>query len=297
MTSVLCLGIATQDHVFGLESFPVAAEKHLAHSLAIVGGGIAANAAVAVARLGGRALLATRLGDDSIGRDILADLEGEGVDRRFARRFPGCASPLSAVLVDRAGERMVINHADPAIPDDPSWLPDALPDGVGAVMADTRWQAGALKMFGAARRAGVFAVLDGDRRPQDRALLAAATHLVFAAQAARELTGHDDPRAAIADFPAPADVVVAITDGVRGTLLRRGREIVAAPAFPVVAVDTLGAGDVFHGAFAYGLVEGMDDLAALRFASAVAAIKCTRFGGRRGTPTRAEVDAFLKERT
>jgi sulfofructose kinase len=203
MTSVLCLGIAVQDYVFGLEAFPTTAEKHVARSLEVVGGGIAANAAVAVARLGGKSALASRLGDDGAGREIVAALEGESVDCRLVRRYSGHRSSVSAVLIDAAGERMVINYADASLPDDPSWLPDALAEDVGAVLADTRWQSGALKMFGAARAAGAFAVLDGDRAPQEPALLSAATHLVFAAQAAREMTGRDDPVDALRDFPAP----------------------------------------------------------------------------------------------
>ena len=67
------------------------------------------------------------------------------------------------------------------------------------------------------------------------------------------------------------------------------------PAFPIKAVDTLGAGDVFHGAFTLALAEGMPEAAALRFASAAAAIKCTRFGGGAVSPTRAELAAFLGE--
>ena len=275
-------------------SFPTTPEKHLAHSVEDVGGGIAANAAVAVARLGGRAMLASRLGYDGTGRDVLAALEREGVDCRLARRFTGCRTSSSAVLVDRNGERMVINYFDQTPPDDAGWLPGALPDGVRAVMADTRWQTGALKMFGAARDAGAFAVLDGDRAPADAALLSAATHLVFAAQAAREITGRSDPVDALREFPAPADVSLAITDGGRGTFLRRGSEVVVIPSFPVKAVDTLAAGDIFHGAFAYALADGMDEMAAFRFSSAAAAIKCTRFGGRAGTPTRAEVEEFLR---
>ncbi|HHY49623.1 MAG TPA: sugar kinase, partial [Alphaproteobacteria bacterium] len=65
------------------------------------------------------------------------------------------------------------------------------------------------------------------------------------------------------------------------------------PALPVEAVDTLAAGDVFHGAFAVGLLEGWPPARIIRFASAAAAIKCTRFGGRLGAPTRAEVEARL----
>ena len=68
------------------------------------------------------------------------------------------------------------------------------------------------------------------------------------------------------------------------------------PAFAVEAVDTLGAGDVWHGAFALGLAEGQGERAAIRFASAAAAIKCTRFGGRAGAPQRTEIEAFLAAR-
>ena len=89
---------------------------------------------------------------------------------------------------------------------------------------------------------------------------------------------------------------LAVTAGEKGVYFLENGEVVHEPAFPLRAVDTLGAGDVWHGAFALALAEGMRERAAVRFASAVAAIKCTRFGGRSGIPSRAEVEAFLKER-
>ena len=294
MAHVICIGIAVQDAVYGLPVMPATAEKHRAQSLEIVGGGIAANAAVAVARLGGRASLVTRLGEDTTGRDIVAELEGEGVDCAWARRFAGRRSSQSAVLVDQAGERMVINYSDPAMPDDTGWLPRDLPKGARAVMGDTRWESGALHLFKAARRASGFGVLDGDRAVQSAELLAAATHLVFAAQALREMTGCDNLSDGLLRLSAPDNVWLAVTDGVRGTFVRNGKTTTVIRAFPVEAVDTLAAGDVFHGAFALALAEGMDEYRAVRFASAVAAIKCTRFGGRKGTPGRGEVEAFLK---
>jgi sulfofructose kinase len=64
-------------------------------------------------------------------------------------------------------------------------------------------------------------------------------------------------------------------------------------AFPIRPIDTLAAGDVFHGAFALALAEGCAEADALRFAAAAAAIKCTRFGGITGAPGRAEVEALL----
>ncbi len=292
MAGVLCVGIATQDYVFGLREMPTRAEKYRADDLAVVGGGIAANAAVAVARLGGRAMIATRLGDDPVARDIVAALEAEGIDCSLARRHPGLRSSLSAVLVDAAGERIVINHADP-MPADPSWLPARLPDGVTAVMADTRWEEGGLALFRAARASGGHGVLDVDRAPRLPDLLPAATHVAWAAQALREATGHADPREGLAAVARGAANWMAVTDGANGVWFTENGAIAHEPAFPIVPVDTLGAGDVFHGALALGLAEGMGERGSVVFAAATAALKCTRFGGRAGTPTRAEVEEFM----
>ena len=164
---------------------------------------------------------------------------------------------------------------------------------VDAVLGDTRWQAGSAHLFRLARAAGVPAILDGDRAPRKRPeLLDLATHVAFSMQGLRDLVGLDDPRAALAALP-PASAWIAVTNGSQGVFFREGGEIVHAPAFDVAAVDTLGAGDTWHGAFALALGEGLDERAAGRFASAAAAVKCTRFGGRDGAPIRAEVEAFL----
>jgi sulfofructose kinase len=295
--SVLCVGIATQDFVFGVETFPRTAQKHRARDFKAVGGGIAANAAVAIARLGGQAGLAARLGDDAIGRGIVAELMAEGVNCRLVRHFPERTSPVSSILIDQHGERLVVNHADPLIPEASDWLPDALPEGCAAVLGDTRWEAGALALFSTARKIGCPAILDGDRAPENPALLAEASHLVFAAQAARDLTGENAIEKAFEAFPNPARAFLAITDGARGSYYQMpgSEKLLHVPAYPVKAVDTLGAGDVFHGAFALALAEKRPEADALRFAAAAAALKCTRFGGRVGTPNAAEVEAFMKD--
>ncbi|MCP8937710.1 PfkB family carbohydrate kinase [Alsobacter sp. SYSU M60028] len=295
MTGVLCVGIATQDFVFGMDAMPSRAEKHRARDLAAVGGGIAANAAVAVARLGGRAMLASRLGDDSVGDGIVKALEADGVDCSLTLRATGVRSSLSAVLVDSAGERMVINYADPATPDDAGHMPARLPEGVRAVMADTRWETGALAAFRAARASGGFGVLDADRAVQSPELSPLATHVAYAAQAVREMTGEEDARRGLARLAATASNWIAVTDGARGVFFTENGAVAQEPAFRIAPVDTLGAGDVFHGALALGLAEGMGERAAVRFASAAAAIKCTRFGGRAGCPTRRELEDFLRQ--
>jgi sulfofructose kinase len=294
MARVLCVGLATQDFIFSVDELPSRPEKTRARAMVAAGGGLAATAAVAVARLGGEVTLATRLGDDFIGDQIVSELMGEGVDCALVQRFPGTTSSVSAVLVLPDGERLVVNHGDDAIPDDPTWLPAKLPDKIAAVHGDTRWEAGALHMFAAARGKGVPAVLDVERAPEREELLGAATHAVFSAQGLREYLRQSDIPAAVASLAKRHGTFIAVTDGAQGTFFAGPSGQGHVPSFPVRAVDTLGAGDTFHGALTLGLGEGMDEVTALRFASAAAALKCTRFGGRAGIPSRAETDEFLR---
>jgi sulfofructose kinase len=295
LAGVFCLGIATLDYVYSVETIPTRGEKYRSRGLAVVGGGCAGNASVAIARLGGACWLATRLADDLTGDQIVADLESEGVDTGFARRVAGLTSPVSAILVDAEGERMVISHSDPAMPEDVAWLPTNLPKGAGAVLADTRWGDGALAALKLARAAGVPGVLDGDRKPPHPDLVGTASHVAFSQQALREISGEEDPRIGLAKVAAGVPTWLAVTLGKDGVLFMKGREVRHSPAFVVETVDTLGAGDVWHGAFALALAEGQAEEEAIRFASAAAAIKCTRFGGRSGAPTREEVERFLAQ--
>lgn len=297
MASVLCIGISVLDHVFQVDAMPTRAEKFRSHQMATVGGGIAANASVAVARQGGVAMLITRLGEDSTGRVILDEIAAEGVDISLSRCFPGVKSQLSAILVDRAGERLIVSYADPSMPDSTDWLPTDLPQGVDAVLGDTRWEAGSKHMMRLARAAGKPAVMDIDRKPADHGLIDACSHAALSAQAATEMTGVADIAAATGSLARlHPGVWLAVTDGENGVWWTGHGVIRHMPAFRVEVQDTLGAGDTWHGAFALGLAEGMAEEGAVRYASAVAALKCMAFGGRSGIPDRATAEAFLRER-
>lgn len=296
VTRVFCVGIATLDYVYSVETMPTGGEKYRSRDLAIVGGGCSGNASVAIARLGGEVSLATRLGDDVTGNQILADLASEGVDASGSLRAQGLRSPVSAILVDGRGERMVVSYSDPRMPERTDWLPKTLPEGTGAVLADTRWGEGSLAAFRLARDAGIPGVLDGDRQPPHPDLLGVASHVAFSAQALREVAGEEDARVGLAKLAKTVPTWLAVTLGPDGVLFMEDGEVAHLPAFPIEAVDTLGAGDVWHGAFALALAERQPEREAIRFANAVAAIKCTRFGGRAGTPSRDEVERFLTER-
>ena len=300
MTEILCVGHAVEDHVFRVGEIPTTAAKHRASGVEIVGGGPAANAAVAIARLGGRVRLAARVGDDSVGGSIIRDLEAEGVDCALVRKLPGAQSSRSAVMVADNGERMIVNYLDPDLPDDPAWLEAALPTTVRAVLADARWPRGALCALNAARRLGVPGVLDADYpAPADAgALVRAASHAAFSAQGLRAYANDDDLERAVIRVAADTRAWCCVTDGADGVFIAGLDRCAHLPAAKVAAADTLGAGDVWHGAFVFALARRRAEQDAERdaahFANAAAALKVTRPGGRRGAPSLAEVETFLK---
>ncbi|MCY6383565.1 PfkB family carbohydrate kinase [Hoeflea prorocentri] len=297
MTTVLAAGSAVVDFVFQLNEAPSRSEKHRARDATIVGGGCAANAAVAVSRLGGQAVLAARLGDDVIGDMILTDLDKEKVDCSLVRRFEGKRSSYSSVLVDPEGERSIVNFRDMEIDFSGRWLEEGPLPRFDAALADTRWPDGARAMMQLARQRGVPGIIDGEapvREAEDALRL--ASHIAFSQSGLRDFDNTDDLEAALRRAGSETGAWVCVTMGADGVYWIEDDRFRHMPAFEVKAVDTLGAGDVWHGAFALMLARGNDEETAIRFASATSALKCTRFGGRRGTPTADEVEAFLMER-
>lgn len=289
---VICVGVATLDQIFRIDRLPVPPAKIQAQEFIVTGGGMAANAAVTVTRLGGRAAWWGRLGDDGVGDQILRLLEVEGVEIRV-QRLPGARSKTAAILVDAAGERLVVSAPAQGYPPDTSWLPLAEVAGADAVHADSRWRTGALALFDAAAVQGKPSVFDGDSGDPEEILRLsrAATHPFLSEPM---LARYDaDPEAAVQRLFGGRNVAAGVTLGGAGVLWFDGRTLHRSPAFEVPVVDTLAAGDTWHGALAIALGEGQSVRTAIRFATAAAALKCTRFGGRVGIPNRPELERFL----
>lgn len=296
MTKIVTTGVAVVDFVFFLDEMPRLAEKYRARGAEITGGGGAANAAAAIARLGGHAMLASRLGSDQVADMIASGLKADGVDCAMLRRFEGRRSSFSSVFIDKAGERQIVNFRDQELPMDAGWLKAALPDDFDAALADTRWPGGAEALMRTARERGLPGVLDAEAPTREaEAAVRLASHVAFSAQGLRDWAGHGDLARALADVAAETGAFACVTDGAKGVSWRHREASGFEPAFRIAPVDTLGAGDVWHGAFTLRLGEGAAPPEAIRFASAVAAIKCTRSNGRAGYPTRAETEVFMKE--
>ena len=290
---VLTVGALALDTIFRFEHLPTTSGKYLPLETVQVAQGMATAQAATIVRLGGRARLWASIGDDATGDRITTDLAMAGIDLSALRRVPDATSGFSSIFIDASGERIIVPHYDPAI----RTRPDALPDlsDVTAVSVDVRWPDAAEIALHAARDLGVPGILDVEAAPEDvlDRLVPVASHLIASEPGAFALTGEPDPPKAVAILARSNAEFVAVTAGERGVYWSGGHQ----PAFKVNAIDTLAAGDVFHGTFAFGLVEGWEIADIIRFASAAAAIKCTRFGGRLGAPARGEVEAFLATRS
>ena len=281
-----------------VDKFPDAGTKVQASDFLVTLGGQAGNAAVAAARLGGAVSFAGPLGDenDEFACRIVESLRREKIDCGNSVRVPGATSSVSLILVDAAGEKMIATRRDQGLSDIAPANAAETVATADAVVLDNRYPNFVIPICQAAAARGIPRVLDLDRAAApDDPLLLACSHVIASAEALRGGTAAKDLRPALRKLGEGFKGFLAFTDGADGVYWLDGGEVRHMPAFKVKAVDTLGAGDAFHAAFAFHLVETGDPIAAMRFAGAAAAIKCTRFGGLMGAATRAEVDDFLKK--
>jgi sulfofructose kinase len=298
---ILCTGIMVLDEVFRVAEFPPPDGKVQATGFFVVNGGCAANAAVAIARLGARVLLASPMGgpagEDSNGDRVLAALARENIDCSFCLRIPGLSTALSAIFMNARGERTIVTYRDERIASARPPDPAAAVAAVDAVLADNRYPDFVLPICEAARRRNIPIVVDGDRpTAEDDPLFGIATHVIFSSECLRTTTGVGDLAAGLKRMARRTNAFLAVSNGPNDVVFLEDGVVRQLPVFSIDAVDTLGAGDAFHGGIALAVAEGRSMVEAMRFGAAVAGIKCTRLGGPTGSPTRAEVEAFLAER-
>ena len=294
---ILCIGIPVRDLTFRVSGVPARGSKENAGHFEEICGGNALNAAIGIARLGGRASICGPMGDarETTSRYIFDKLAQEGIDTSHLVHMQDLVTPISAIMIDPSGERTIVTFRDPEL-----WkveLPDAdtLLADCDAILTESRCAEFCTGLCAEARSRGIPVIVDVDRAMSLReGLLTASSHLVFSSEPLQETADVTDDGEALKKIAKLTSSFLAGTRGPRGTIWLDDRgELQETPAFPVHTVDTLGAGDVFHGAFALAITEGQGLREALRFASAAAALKCTRFGGAFAAPQRAEVEALL----
>lgn len=290
---ILCVGHCVLDRIFEIDELPRSAQKIAANNSRESGGGPASTAAVAVARLGGAAAYVGHLGDDDTGALLLRKLDEQGVDASGVIVVEGFRTIAPVVLVDKAGERCIIVHRRKTkVPRERMRFDFS---GVDMLLVDTRWPDGADAAIEEARQAGVPIIIDvdGGEREANLRLVARCDHVVFSDQGLREFAGEGDLETQLRAAARHCPGTVAVTAGANGSVWLIDGDIARVPAFKVKPLDTTGCGDVFHGAYALGVAEGMKPLEAARFASAAAALKAERGQGWDGMPDRAAVEALM----
>ena len=292
MTKIMVTGVSVVDFIFQLEAMPMEAEKFRAKDVSISGGGVAANAAVAIARLGGEATLVSRLGKDEIGGIIKNQFLNEGIKTNHIKECEGCRSSFSSVYVDKFGERQIVNYRDPKLPENASWINKI--EEHDAYLADTRWIGGAIETLKIARYFNRPGVLDAEDKVTEEALNL-ASHIAFSEFGLKNFTKENNLQTGLQKVRSLTDSWLCVTSGEKGVFFFKEDEVINVPPPKVIVKDTLGAGDVWHGAFALSLSEGSDEFAAVEFANSVASLKCTIFGGRDSFPTREQVSDFIVE--
>ncbi|MET4607034.1 sulfofructose kinase [Bradyrhizobium sp. JR4.1] len=295
LVHVICLGLSALDQVWRVDRpFAGGSEKIKAVEYGTLGGGMAANASVAVAKLGASVAFWGRAGNDAAGHEMRSAFAAEGVDVKNFRLFPDGRSSVSGIIVDSFGERQIVNFRG-AYPEAADWLPLETVARASSVLADPRWVEGAATLFGEARVRGIATVLDGD--VADAAvferLLPLTDHAIFSEPALTAFAGSAEDQS-LAGLSCFGCRVIAVTHGEGGVSWYENGGLHRQAAYAVDVVDTTGAGDVFHGAYALAIGAGLEVRTAMAFSAATAAMKCRHAGGRNGIPGINECLVFMR---
>ena len=297
MFDVIGLGCATFDFLGIIPEMPQFDDEIKMSRTSQQGGGEVATALVALAKLGSSVGFIGKIGDDLIGECIQQDFNNYNIDISNLVVQNSASSPVSMVLISQlTGERAILGcqHS----------MSDLLPSDIDTdiikrsryLHLDGYWRQSAIAAAKFARDSGVKVVLDADVLSYDSEVskLIELTDIVIASKNfSRLFSNTDDVQKSLEVISSFGPSIVGITLGSEGSFFCNQEGTFYTPSFQVEVVDTTGAGDVFHGAFIRGLLEGWELCKVAEFASAVAAIKCTKLGGREGIPDFDETLEFL----
>jgi sulfofructose kinase len=290
------LGVNAIDYLCLLDPYPGLDDKVDAVGSSVQGGGPVPTAMVTLAKLGAKCCYVGKVGKDTEGDFVRSQLDREGVDTRFLVSDQKVRTARASIWVDRStGKRTVVLDRDESNRLEKSDLKfmdrlcakfvhlDAREPEINIMVA--RW----------ARKLGAEVCLDvGSLREGAERVMPYVDHLVVSRRFACGFVGTEDPASACRKLRQRGFKTAVVTVGEDGCFCGRDDRLFSSPGFKVKVVDTTGAGDVFHGAFIYGLLKKWSLERTAEFANACAALKCGRLGGRAGIPTLRQVPDFIR---
>mgnify|MGYP003309479967 FL=1 len=201
-------------------------------------------------------------------------------------KYHGNKNKYSSVYIDKKGERQVVNYRDKNLPDDASWINEI--DEHDAYLADTRWNEGAVETLKIAKSFKRPGVLDAEETVTVEAIKT-ASHVAFSLYGLQSFTKQKNIIDGLNEISKITSGWACVTNGEKGVFFLQNSELINIPTKKVLVKDTLGAGDVWHGAFTLSLAEDNNEINAIKFANSAATLKCCVFGGRHGFPNREEL--------
>ncbi len=296
LLNVTGIGQASLDYIAIVDGYPAEDTKLEAGGFAVAGGGPVATALAGLSRLGVKAFFTGVVGDDEAGRAIIKGLEDEGVDVSGVKVRRSGESQRAFILVNRkGGTRTIVWKRPTARPLGAREIDRARISDSDMLILDGLMAEASLKAAAIAREAGVPVLLDAGRvREGMMELCAISDYVVGSAEFASGLGL--GPVKAVKRLSELGCRAATVTSGREGSVTFCDGRLIVQKGFDVDVVDTTGAGDVFHGGYAYGVLMGWPIEKTVEFASAFAAIKCMSIGGRAGIPTLARTTRFIKGR-
>ena len=293
---VVGIGLNATDTVMTVRKFPALGGKERVVELSTLAGGQMATALVACGRLGLKVRYIGKVGDDPGGKVQLASLRSEGFDMTYTRMVRGASTQYGLILVDQAtGERTIFWDRDARLAVQPEEIKPSAITTARVLHLDGCDVEAAFVAARTARRARIPVLADMDTVYKNvEKLFPYIDYLIASTQFLPTVTGHADPFKVLEymahEYKVPTP---GMTLGRDGALAYHAGKFFYSPGFVVETVDTTGAGDVFHGAFAYALLEGWDIARALDFSNAMAALNCTALGARGGIKSRADAEQLM----
>lgn len=297
MMRIVGIGANVYDTLIAVDGLPEEDTKKAAEYAVCCGGGPAATGISAAARLGAQCAFIGNVSGDGIGAFLKDDLKRYGVDVSHIRACPGSRAFTSVVLLNRKTATRTCVFDRGSVPK--TVLDEEQKELIrqaDVLMVDGNDLDAAVEAAALAQESGTLVLYDaGGRYPGVERLLERTDILIPSREFALAVTGASDAAAAaVAQYEAYSPKAVVVTCGKDGGVLYTGETVEFYPAYPAEVVDSNGAGDVFHGAFAFGVAKGFDFSKCCHFSSAVSALKCTGVGARESVPDYPQTVEFLR---
>ncbi|NIA30364.1 MAG: hypothetical protein GWP06_10700 [Actinobacteria bacterium] len=292
------VGMIALDHLVSVDRYPETNSKNIARRVVNQGGGPVPTALAVLGKFGKKCAVVTKIGVDAAGTFLKAELTEFHIDTKYIVSDAEITTPEAFIIVDeKSGDRTVILHRAERTSLIPGDLPEELLRNCRLLHLDGHDGEANLYAAKKAKENGAAISIDiGSAREIDARLIDVLDYAIVSENYADEYLQKNDPAKSAEMLLQRGTTLCAVTCGERGSYFASSDGIYHQPAFPVNAVDTTGAGDVFHGAALYGILEGWTVQQTASFASAAAALACTKMGGKTGISDFSEIKGFLKKR-